>query len=124
MDDIKTVLSQMDNRMTREESGTVAKLWPNTNLYTRMVPFQAGFTILGAEHKIWSLNILLSGRILVMTDPFGEYVELVGPMVFESGPGTQKLIKALTDCVFMEVIQQEEGDTLESALIRLVGEEK
>jgi len=105
MDDIKTILSQLPNNMTREESRTIAKLWPNSKLYTRMLPFQAGFTILGAEHKIWSLNILLSGRILVMTDPYGEYVELEGPMVFESGPGTQKLIKALTDCVFMEVIQ-------------------
>ena len=124
MENVKTILSQMDNHITREDSGTIATLWPNTKLYTRLVPFLAGETILGAKHKIWSLNVLLSGRILVMTDPYGEYVELVGPALFESGPGVQKLIKALTDCVYMEVIKQEKGDTLDSALQRLAeGEE-
>jgi len=96
-------------------------IMPNTGLYTRWLHIPAGGMIVGKKHSEWTVNILSSGTIIIMDDILGEQVKMTAPQVFESAPGTQKIGKALTDVVFMNIMRSKDGETKEESLNRLTG---
>ena len=98
------------------------KLHENSSMYSRVLHIPEGTMLVGKEHTVWGLDILASGSMLIMNDPFGEYVRIDAPQVFESGPGSQKLGKALTDCVFINVMSTEENETIGDVMKRIIKE--
>ena len=97
---------------------------PNTGLYVRYLNMPAGTMLIGKEHAEWSVNILTAGTLVVMSDIKGEQVRLTAPQVFETGPGTQKIGKALTDVTFMNVVRAAPGETKEDIYNRIVKHEE
>jgi len=100
------------------EFDTDTNVWPNSKLMTRVMKIKAGEIILGKVHKEWNINILASGSIRVTNDPRQPHVQIDAPYVFETGPGSQKLVLAVTDCVFMNVMISE-NETPEEAVNRM-----
>lgn len=62
-------------------------------IYWREVEIPAGALVLGHQHKTEHLNVMLSGRVRVLSD--GQVIELTAPQVFASKPGTRKLVYAV-----------------------------
>lgn len=123
MRDVGTVMEQMKGFGSMEEYPVKGLVHPNCKMYTREIFMPAGMMVVSKVHNDWSVNILASGRLLLLNDPLEDYVELVGPQVFETGPGSQKLLKMLTDCVFMEVYNLRDGETEEDIRNRVTGGE-
>ena len=89
----------------REARPAVNNMMPNSGLMVRTLQVQAGDIIVGEVHNEWNVNILASGSMLVTDNPAGEYALINAPMVFETGPGSQKFGMCVTDCTFMNVIK-------------------
>jgi len=89
----------------REARPAINNMMPNSGLMVRTLQVQAGDIIVGEVHNEWNVNILASGSMLVTDNPAGEYALINAPMVFETGPGSQKFGMCVTDCTFMNVIK-------------------
>jgi len=76
-------------------------------IYIREVTIPAGTFVVGHRHKQETLNILQSGRLVLMTDDGTR--EMRGPYLFTSPPG-RKVAYAATDVVFQNVFATEERD--------------
>ena len=120
MDDVAMVMNQMKGMIPGEEFPTEEAIHNNTRLYSRMIFIPAGTMLLGKEHDEWSLNIFASGTMLLLNDPLKPYVEVTAPKIFETGPGSQKLAKALTDCVFINIVNVEDNETTKDVVDRIV----
>ena len=69
--------------------------------YTREMRVPAGTVVTGKIHRHSCLNVLLKGKILVVTDE--DNYELEAPHVFVSGPGVKKAAYVLEDVVWLNV---------------------
>lgn len=70
-------------------------------VYARELHIPAGVILTGEIHKFSNLNILTKGRIKVSV---GDEVELIeAPHVIVSPPGTKRIAKAMTDCVWVTI---------------------
>ncbi len=90
-----------------EEFDTTTQIFPSSGLGVRYIKMKAGEVLIGKIHKEWNVNILCSGSLQVASNPEEGFVTLTAPQVFETGPGSQKFVMCLTDCVFMNVLQSE-----------------
>ena len=70
-------------------------------LYMRQGKILKGTFIIGHQHKTEHLNVLFTGRVMVITD--GVVSEATGPCVFKSPPGVRKLIYAHEDSIMANV---------------------
>ncbi len=120
MDKVAVIMDQMEGSYNAEILPTREMMHPNCKMYTRELFIPEGTLILGNEHTEWSLNVLVIGKILLANDPNEDYVELSAPQIFETGPGSQKLVKALTNCIFMTVTNTEDGETAEDVMSRTI----
>ena len=68
-------------------------------MYGRKMRIQAGMCVVGKIHKHAHINVLLFGRIKVVTE-FGDAI-LEGSKVWVSEPGTKRAVYALTDCEWL-----------------------
>ena len=107
MEQLEILLRAKHEIFTADEVPTVVKQMPNSGLGVRYVKLVAGSVYLGKVHKEWSLNILASGSMYVMADPTKDKLKVEAPYVFETGPGSQKFVMCITDCVFMNVLKSE-----------------
>lgn len=97
------------------------RVFTNSQLLTREVVVPAGEVILGKIHKEWSVNILSSGSLFLIADPTSkQMVRIDAPYIFESGPNSQKLGMAITNCVFINVMKTNKNETVDEALDRMV----
>jgi len=103
----------------KDELPTVNTMLPNSGMMARTIQVRAGQVIVGEVHKEWNTNILASGSMLVTDNPAGEYVLIHAPMVFETGPGSQKFGMCITDCTFMNIIKTLTLETEEECLQRM-----
>ena len=94
-------------------------VYPNTGIYVRGANYQAGEMLLGKQHNDWDVTILCSGELILMGDIHGEQVRLQAPKVFETAPGSQKIVKALTDITVMNIITIRPGETIEEVNKRI-----
>ena len=122
MTNVARCMSSLPSCSQDFDDATKEALHENCGMYSRVLHIPEGAMLLGKEHAVWGLNILASGSILLMNDPYGEYVRIDAPQVFESGPGSQKLFKALTDCVFINVMNTEENETIGDVMKRIIKE--
>lgn len=86
-------------------------------VYTREILMPAGSFIIGHEHKTKHVNIVLSGRALVMIN--GQPFQIEAPYIFVSDPGVRKVLFILEDMRFATVHPTQETDLvkLEEELI-------
>lgn len=96
------------------------KLLPNSGLYVKYLKISPGEMVIGKKHLAWGANILACGTLILMDDIKGEKVEITGPIVFESAPGSQKIVKALTECVFVNVFRSGTDETTSEIENRIV----
>jgi len=73
---------------------------PVTNLFSKGIYWRElfipkGVFAIGHQHKTEHVNVMLSGRVRVLSD--GKVIELEAPQVFVSAPGTRKLVYAVED---------------------------
>lgn len=73
-------------------------------VYTRQVELPAGTVAIGRRHKLATTNMLLKGTIVVTTDSDMPPQILHAPATFVSKAGDKKVVIALTDCTFANVI--------------------
>ncbi len=82
-------------------------------VYTRTVELPAGTLAIGRRHKLATTNMLLKGSILVTTDSDMPPQIFHAPAMFVSKAGDKKLVMALTDVVFANVIPTDLTDEKE-----------
>lgn len=86
------------------------------HMYSREMFIGKGTTLVGRVHNHPTMNILLSGKIAVMSETGIRVLE--APQTFMSPAGAQKIGFALEDCVFVNVIlTKEAGDACIEAAI-------
>jgi len=119
---VAKAINSLPDAIPGEDLPVVEWLFENTRLYVRALFIDAGQMILGKEHAEWNVNILTEGTLIVMSDPYSPKVKVEAPFIFETGPGSQKLVKALTDCVFMNIVGIKKGETKEDVFKRMVKE--
>lgn len=81
--------------------------------YLRQTFIPANTLVVGRRHKKPTINMLLSGRV-VLVMPNGSTVVLIAPESFVSDAGEQKIAYALTDMVCANIFKAESTD-VESA---------
>src|SRR5690606_35015699 len=77
-------------------------------VYTREMHAPKGTLILGRIHKHETVNILVKGKILILSEE--GYKELEAPATFVSAPGIQKLGYAVEDVIFMNAFATDKTD--------------
>ena len=97
--------------------------FPNSGLAVRTLRMKAGEVVIGKIHKEWNVNTLVSGSLHITNNPDGKLVRVDAPQVFETGPGSQKLVMCITDCVFMNTIVSH-NETEEELLNRMTEESR
>ena len=71
-------------------------------LYGREMHLTKGTIIIGKIHKHPALNVLLKGKIAVVTEDGSKVLE--APCVFPSEPGVKRVGHVLEDCIFLNVL--------------------
>lgn len=82
-------------------------------VYTRTVKLPAGTLAIGRRHKLATTNMLLKGSILVTTDSDMPPQILHAPATFVSKAGDKKVVMALTDVIFANIIPTDLTDEKE-----------
>ena len=77
--------------------------------YARTLLLDKSSVVVGKIHKHAHINVISFGHVLVMTEGEG-LLELHGPMVFTSTPGTKRAVYALEDTLWTTVHVTEETD--------------
>lgn len=90
-------------------------------IYWRELALPAGTFAIGHKHRTEHLNVILSGRVRVLSD--GHVVELAAPQVFVSKPGTRKMVYALEDTRWANV-HSNAGDETDMDKLELLNIEK
>lgn len=86
-------------------------------MYCREVFRKAGVLVVGAVHRKEHFYLIVSGTVAITTDD--GVVEVTGPHLFLSKPGTKRAVYAMTDTTCM-TFHQTESTTVEAAEAELV----
>ena len=70
-------------------------------LYIRQMDLKKGHVILGAVHNHLHVWFLLKGKVIINNN--GEKIEHIAPCYTVSKPGSQRIILALEDAIFVNV---------------------
>jgi hypothetical protein len=79
--------------------------------YTREVHLPAGSIITGKIHKHSCINMLMKGKIRVVTEE--DDYDIEAPYVFVSGPGIKKAAHVIEDVIWLNVHPWNGTDTVE-----------
>lgn len=77
-------------------------------VYAREIFIPAGTILTGKIHKYSQLNILVMGEMDVLVDD--EVKRIKAPFTVVSPPGTKRIAKAISDCIWITVHGTEETD--------------
>lgn len=80
--------------------------------YTRELSVPAGVLLVGKKHRHSHVNIISKGRAEVYCEELGVFL-VEAPCTFVSAPGTQRVIHALEDLVWITVHATHSTDLLE-----------
>jgi len=89
-------------------------------MYCRQVFRHAGVLVVGKVHKKEHFYMIVSGTVAITTDD--GVMEVTGPYLFCSKPGTKRAVLALTDTLCI-TIHRVDSDTVEAAETELVEED-
>ncbi len=92
--------------LPQTETPTTHHFGPGT--YARQMRAAAGTLVLGRVHKVPCLNVLMSGRCVLIGED-GSTVALTAPETFQSEPG-RKLAYVIEDMVWQNVFATDETD--------------
>lgn len=92
-------IARLPNRGSAEDCPVQNIFSPGT--YCREITMAEGLLIVGRIHRHAHTNILSKGRCRVLTE-FGTE-ELVAPCIFNSEPGTKRIVYVLEDTVWTTV---------------------
>ena len=118
MDRVK-YLQQELSKLPQYEPET--KHYFHGGMYCREVFRPAGVLVVGAVHKQEHFYLIVSGTVKI-TDGDGNAVEVTGPHLFLSKPGTKRAVYALTDTLCM-TFHATEAQTVDAAERELVEED-
>lgn len=76
--------------------------------YGRTILLPKGAVVVGKIHKHAHLNIVSKGRVSVVTE-FGR-MDIIGPHVFTSQPGTKRALVVHEECIWTTVHLTDETD--------------
>lgn len=111
----------------QEEVSKLPQYQPETKhyfhggMYCREVFRHAGVLVIGKVHKKEHFYLIVSGTVAI-TDGDGAAVEVTGPHLFASKPGTKRAVLALTDTVCM-TFHATNAVTVDAAEAELVEED-
>lgn len=111
----------------QEEVSKLPQYQPETKhyfhggMYCREVFRHAGVLVIGKVHRKEHFYLIVSGTVAI-TDGDGAAVEVSGPHLFCSKPGTKRAVLALTDTTCM-TFHATESKTVEEAEAELVEED-
>lgn len=98
------------------------------NIYIREAHLPAGSIIIGHKHKQPTLNVFMSGELLLQDDN-GNVSTLKAPMMFVS-PAGRKVALTVTDCVWLNIwstpetdVRKLEEDLLEKSEVSTLADE-
>lgn len=89
-------------------------------MYCREVFRHAGVLVVGKVHKKEHFYMIVSGIVSITTDDGA--IEVAGPYLFQSKPGTKRAVYAHTDTLCM-TFHRTDSHTIEEAETELVEEE-
>lgn len=89
-------------------------------MYCRQVWRPAGALIVGKVHKKDHFYMVVYGTVLITSDDGP--IEVTGPYLFQSKPGTKRAVYALTDALCM-TFHRADSDTVEAVEDELVEED-
>ena len=93
----------------------------HAGMYCREVFRHAGVLVVGKVHKKEHFYLIVSGTVMI-TDGEGGAIEVTGPHLMSSKPGTKRAVYALTDTVCM-TFHVTAATTVEEAEDELVEED-
>lgn len=105
MEELESVLNQF------EQAELETKHYFAHGTYTRELFLPAGTILTGKIHRYSCINIVVKGRIAVVTDE-GDF-EIAAPHVFVSGAGVKKAAYVLEDTIWINVHPWEGEEDLE-----------
>ncbi len=76
-------------------------------VYVRSMICQKGALLIGAEHKVDSINILSHGTIALWTESESKVIS--APYIFNSCSGLRKIAITLTDVVFSNIFANKDN---------------
>ena len=108
----------------QQELSKLPQYEPQTNhyfhggMYCREVFQHAGVLVVGAVHKKDHFYFIVSGTVQI-TDGESNAQEVIGPHLFQSKPGTKRVIYAVTDTIYMtfHVIEATSVEEAEAELV-------
>ena len=107
----KITIEDVESKVIKEEQVVIEpKHSFSPGLYAREILVPKGCLIVGHKHKKDCLNILASGKMIVKTSMEDEGMEITGPHTFHTGPGVRKLLYAVEESVFINVLMTDNTD--------------
>jgi len=91
-------------------------------VYARVLHIPAGVELSGRIHLYENLNILSSGEMHVLTEKGMQHVKAGFHIV--SAPGTKRIAKTITDCVWTTILKTDEKDPEKIEKLFTVNDEK
>jgi hypothetical protein len=86
------------------------------HLYGREMHIPAGTIVIGKIHKYPAMNILLKGKLFVVSENGKRLVE--APCIYPSEPGVKKVAYVIEDCVWANVfLSKESGEENLEAIV-------
>jgi hypothetical protein len=85
------------------------------HLYGRELSLPAGTIVIGKIHKHPAVNILLKGKLYVVSENGKRMVE--APCMYTSEPGVKRVAYVVEDCVWANVLMTRHGSEAELDLI-------
>ena len=79
-------------------------------VYIRQIKIPAGALVMGKRHRYETCNILLKGKLVMLSEEDKTPLEVSGPIVFSTLAGAKKFAYCLEDAVFLNILPTMETD--------------
>lgn len=104
---LRQAVQLIENEMRKQPQLTLNTVhYFSDGVYAREIFIPAGVVLTGKIHKRQQINILSKGRILVLTE--NGLVDVEAPFTVVSPPGTKRIARAITDCVWTTILPTNE----------------
>jgi len=102
-DKIQSVIHAINACPEKMKASPPVEHFFSEGLYTRIMTVKAGTLLVGKVHRHKTLNLLMQGVMLTFMGHDHKPEKMTAPFAFESDAGRQKMLYAVTDCIFSNV---------------------
>jgi hypothetical protein len=107
--DLEALLKQQPDCLTAEEAEEeFVEHYFAPHMYARKMFIPKGLCVVGKIHKHAHLNMLVQGRVKVVTEFGDDFIE--APKMWTSEPGTKRALVALEDLIWVTIHHDPFGD--------------